>query len=122
MKLDPTVEQKIAETAFCWLDYGHYGSESKAIQAFRRRKGMKEFPPDVVKQWLEQAVRVRKRLDELKNEISNHYGRISFQYLKENEFPEGTELLREKLNLDFPSMKITIEHMISMAWTMYYLR
>ena len=122
MKLDPIVEEKIAETAFCWLDYDHYGSEGKAIKAFRRRKGMKEFPPEIVKLWLDQAVKVRRRVDKIKKEIAKDYGRPSHEYLKENEFSEGTDRLRGQLTREFPDINITVEHMIAMAWTMYYLR
>ena len=122
MKLEPTAEENIAQTAFCWKVYGQYGSEEKAIKAFRRRKGMKEFPPEEVKLWLEQALAVKSKLDEIKKEIVRGYGRPSLEYLRKDEFEDGTKNLRSQLNSEFSSMSITVEYMISMAWCMYYLR
>lgn len=122
MKPDPETEGKIAETAFCWLDYDNYGSEDNAVKAFRRRKGMSKFDEEAVRGWLSNAVGVRKRLDVIKAEIAKSYGKASHYYLTKDEFEKGTETLTERLNEEYPEMKSTVSYMISMAWCMYYYR
>jgi hypothetical protein len=122
MTPDSETEAKIAETAFCWLDYGKYGSEEKAIKAFRRRKGMSKFDMLTVREWLAAAVRVRKRLDQISAEIADSYGKASHEYLSAREFELGTEILSSRLNEEFPEMNATVSYMVSMAWCMYYYR
>ncbi|MCP5090107.1 MAG: hypothetical protein GY949_04200 [Gammaproteobacteria bacterium] len=122
MTPDSETEEKIAETAFCWLDYDNYGSEEKAIKAFRRRKGMSKFDTETVQAWLSRAVGVRKRLDAIKAEISKSYGKASHYYLTKEEFEEGTETLTSRLNEEYPDLNATVSYMISMAWCMYYYR
>jgi hypothetical protein len=122
MTPDSETEAKVAETVFCWLDYENYGAEQNAIKAFRRRKGMSRFDAVTVREWLAAAVRVRTRLDQIKAEIAESYGKPSHVYLATREFQEGTETLTARLNEEFPEMKATVAYMVSMAWCMYYYR
>lgn len=122
MNLDRETEHKIAETAFCWLDYDNYGSEENAVRSFRRRKGMNKYDAATVREWLATAVKVRKRLDEVKAEIAKSYGKPHHGYLTEGEFEHGTETLTSRLKEEYPELEATVSYMIAMAWCMYYYR
>jgi hypothetical protein len=122
MKIDENVEMKIAQTAFCWLEYNYYGSETKAIKSLVKRKGTEQLNQDIARQRLAIAIQVFKRAKELRETTVNELGKSSVSYLTQDEFKERSIYIEALLKREFPGLEVTINYMLGMVWRMPYWR
>ena len=122
MTRSPEAETKVAETAYCWLRYKNYGSETKALHALRRRKGMGHLSKDAAKHLLDKAVEILLRTEALREETAARFGKPSFFHLTEEQFQSGVEKARVSLLKEFPDHEATIHYMLGMLWEMAYRR
>jgi len=122
MNVNENIEMKVAQTAFCWLEYNYYGSETKAIKALIKRKGMERLNQDDARQRLSKAIQVLKRTKELRELTVNKLGKTSISYLTRDEFKDLYVYIDALLKREFPDLEITINYMLGMVLRMPYQR
>ncbi|HLO30705.1 MAG TPA: hypothetical protein VK249_16285 [Anaerolineales bacterium] len=122
MKSNEIIETKVAQTAFCWLEYNYYGSETDAIKSLLKRKGAENLNQDTARQQLAIAIQVLKRTKELREITVSELGKSSVSCLTQDEFTERSIYLETLLKREFPGLEVTINYMLGMVWRMPYWR
>lgn len=119
MKNNTDIETKAAQTAFCWLEYKYYGSESNAIKSLLKRKGTEHLSPDAATALLSDAVKVFERTKELRETTIRT---SSIASLTQDQFEEYRGQIEETLKQEFPGLEAIIDYMVGMLLNMRYWR
>lgn len=115
-------ERNVAETAYGLRVHGYYGSETKAVAALLKRKGMDKFDRQAATNALSIALALLDRTESLVKTVLQRANRSYHFQLTQQEFDAGTEFIRGTLAKEFPGLLHSIDYMIAMLWHMPYVR
>ncbi len=117
------IERNITETAYCLKVLGYYdGTESKALSAVRKRKGMDGLDRQSAADALSVALGLLDRTQTLGKSVLQQANRNYHPQLSREQFDAGTTFIREHLAKEFPASTLSIEYMMAMLWHMPYVR
>ena len=115
-------ERNIAEVAYYLRVLGYYGTESKAVAALLRRKGMDKFDRQSLTDALTEELALLDRTESLIKTVLQRANKSYHPQLTSEQFDAGTEFIREELVREFPKLTRSIDYMIAMLWDMPRVR
>ena len=114
------LQQKVAETAYYWKKYGSYGSETKAVRALKRRKGI-ALETHVARNHLQSAVKLLERANAVCQREANKRKVTSLAYLSADELHKVMSSIQQKLEDEYPTQVISVRTLLSLM-TLNFLR
>lgn len=115
-------ERNVAETAYCFRVLEYYGSESKAVLALLKRKGMDKFDRKTAMEALTEELTLLDRTESLIKAVLQRANKNYHPQLTAEQFDAGTEFIRGELAKLFPKLTRSIDYMIAMLWHMPRVR
>lgn len=121
--IDPEPQQRcIAETAYGFRILGYYGTESKAVTALQKRKGMEHFDRQSATEALNEELSLIDRTQILIQGVLKREKKRYHSQLTQEQFEAGTEFIRKELVGEFPKLAQSVDYMLAMLWHMPRVR